>query len=169
MDYAELITEAANLSGIPEFVSRAAMFTQQAEADLGRILSTRQMETAATLTTDADGIAPLPADFLRLRDIVDNGSIVIQGSNAWTTTKDGTVDIYYFAALPSIVTAGTNWLLETDPVLYLQAVLLQAYTYHADQRAAAIAPIIEARVRSLVRADKLAKFSGQRLDLTGAI
>ena len=169
MDYAELIAEAANLSGIPEFVSRAAMFTRQAETDLGRALATRDMETAATLTTDADGIAPLPADFMRLRDIVDNGSIVIQGSDAWTTTKDGTVEIYYFAALPSIVTAGTNWLLAADPVLYLQAVLLQAYLYHADQRAAAVAPIVDARVKALSRADKLTKFSGQRLDLTGVI
>lgn len=169
MDYAELVAEAANLSAIPEFVSRAAMFVQQAEADLNKVLATRQMEKTATLTTDADGIAPLPADFLRLRNIKENGNIAVQGSEAWTEVKDGTVDVYYIGALPSIVTNGTNWLLEADPVLYLQAVLLQAYSYHADQRFAAVAPVLQARIAGLIRADKIAKHSGQRIDLTGVM
>lgn len=169
MDYPELIAEAANLSGIPEFVSRAAMFTEQAESDLNRILATRQMEKTATLTTDADGIAPLPADFLRLRNIKENGNIAVQGDEAWTEVKDGTVDVYYIGALPSIVSNGTNWLLQSDPSLYLQAVLLQAYTYHADQRVASVAPVLQARVASLIRADKITKHSGQRIDLTGVM
>lgn len=169
MDYAEFIAEAANLSGIPEFVSRAAMFTRQAEADLNKVLATRQMEKTATLTTDADGIAPLPADFLRLRNIKENGNIAVQGGDAWTEVKSGTVDIYYIGALPSLVANGTNWLLEADPALYLQAVLMQAYAYHADQRLAAVAPVLQARIAGLIRADKIAKHSGQRIDLTGVM
>ena len=65
MDYAELVIEAALRAGTPEVPARAAHFVTQAERDLEKVMRVRQMEATATLTADADGKAPLPADFSR--------------------------------------------------------------------------------------------------------
>lgn len=167
MKYYDLVIEASNLSGLPEFMSRANLFTLQAERDLEKALLVRQAEKTATLTTDADGVAPLPSDFLRLRNIQENGNVVIQGTDAWTETKSGSVPIYYYGKLSSLVTNGTNWLLAAEPLLYLQAVLVQAYSYHGDQRLALVAPMVEARINAIKREDKLARFGAERIDITG--
>lgn len=167
MDYAELVVEVSLRCGMPEIPARAAHFVTQAERDLEKVLRLRQMETFATLATDADGKATIPGDFLCLRDLEDNGSIVVQGEEFWTAVKDGEVTVYYYASLPSVAAYTTNWLLEAEPEIYIQAVLLQIYSAAGDQRAQATGAILAERIAGLKRADKLAKYSGQRIDIRG--
>ena len=167
MDYAELIVEVALRCGLPEIPARAAHFVTQAERDLQKVLRVRQMEAEATVTTDADGKAAIPADYLALRDIIDNGSIAVVGDEFWTETVEGDVTVQYYAALPSVVTNMTNWLLDEEPEIYINAVLLQIYTAAGDPRAQPTAAILAERVAGLKRADKLARYSGQRIDIRG--
>lgn len=48
---------------------------------------------------------------------------------------DYSIDLIYYARLPSVITSSTNWLLTNHPNIYLFACLIEAYYYsqHPDQ------------------------------------
>ena len=167
MNYSDLVVECAMRCGVPEFPARAGHYVQQAERDLEKVLSVGQMEAVADLSTDGDGIAPLPADFSRLRAVHGNGSLAISGADAWTGVPSGTVRIYYYARLPGLEANGTNWLLDTDPEIYIQAVLAQVYASRLDERAAPTVQTLQSRIDALRRADKISRFGGQIIDISG--
>lgn len=165
MNFTELVLEAALRSGIPEFPARADHFVRQAERDLEKALRVGQMEVTASLTADAHGIAPLPADFLAVSDSC--GLAVFSISNGQLrTTPNAAFDLVYYAKLPSVVTNGTNWLLDLEPEIYINAVLLQAFAAQADDRAAAIASLLNERIRALKREDAIARYGARRIDTT---
>lgn len=165
MDYAELVIEAALRAGTPEVPARAAHFVTQAERDLEKVMRVRQMEATATLTADADGKAPLPADFLAFRT---------DGKTSWPVsgndilTRPGAVfDLSYYAKLPSVVTSGTNWLLDLEPEIYLLAVLVQIYAAAGDERLLATGQVLAERVRAFIREDRIARYGAQKINIAG--
>lgn len=167
MNYADLVIECALRCGVPEFPARAGYYVAQAERDLEKVLAVAAMEAVADLVTDADGVATLPADFSRVRLVQDNGTLAISGAEALTGVPSGTVRIYYYARLPGLEANGTNWLLDQDPEVYAQAVLAQVYTAIGDERAAGTVQVLQGRIAALQRADKLSRFGGQAINISG--
>lgn len=74
-----------------------------------------------------------------------------------------------YEELPSLVDYGTNWLLDREPEIYINAVLVQAYSAGPDQRLEAVAAVLSRRVAAYRRANKLAKWSGQTIDISGQV
>lgn len=155
-DYSELVVEATSRMGDGSLIKRADMITGFAEADLSRELRVGDMETVAALTTDANGEVALPADFEQVRNISD-GSRELQGvhlkdltnayvsSDGWavrgntlvTSCPEQSITLTYYASLPSLVENGTNWLLQSDPEVYIIAFIKHAYLAKMEADAAA--------------------------------
>lgn len=165
MEYSQIVIEAALRSGAPEVPARAPHFVRQAERDLEKVMRVRQMEAEATVTAGPDGRAPLPTDFIALRSD-GRGSHAVSGG-ALLIAPDETLDITYYARLPPLETADTNWLSESEPEIYINAVLVQIYSAIGDARLAAAVSILAERVRALIRDDKIARFNGQKIDISG--
>lgn len=161
MDYPELVLEAALRSGIPEFPARAEHFVRQAERDLEKALRVGQMEATASLTANSDGEAPLPVDYLA----AISPCLVISGGNI-ITAPDQAFDLNYYAKLPSVITNSTNWLLELEPEIYINAVLLQAFAAQADDRTGPIGQILNERLRAFKREDAIARYGARTIDTT---
>ena len=56
----------------------------------------------------------------------------IEGDNVLFAPTPGSayeVDVVYYARFPSLITAGTNWLMTNHPNIYLFAVLVELYHY----------------------------------------
>ena len=117
-------------------------FIQAAEARIFRMLRVKEMEEAATITTDADGIAAIPSAFLSFKVVYDADRLVVPhvAPEAYILTEtDGTkvytilggdfrlapagveslTGIYYSAPAGITSSNTTNWLLTAYPDLYL--------------------------------------------------
>jgi len=156
MDYTELLVEARERSGIPGMIDRGPYYVRNAERMLEKALKVGAMEKCVTLITDDQGNADLPDDFLELRRDED---AKVNGATLETNVPLGTLDIRYYAKLPSVETYGTNWLLDAEPELYMQAVLYQVYASNGrPQEAAAALQIAQAMAEAVTNADIRARF-----------
>lgn len=165
MDYSELLVEVRNRSGLPFVIESGTRITQAAERYLEKRVRTMEMETTATLATDEDGIAPLPADWLQA---VGADEVKVAGREVYTDTANGTVEIRYYAKLPPVETNTTNWLLTAEPEIYVQALLMQAHVVAADaERVAAHRGVLEVLLADLSQADIVAKFANRRIEIEG--
>lgn len=155
-DYQELIAEVVERTGDANIPMRAAMYTGMAEAALSKRLRVADAEATADITTDADGIAPLPVDYAQLRTINAGTDRLaayplseIQRNTAWgyaiqgrdlvTSFPDTDITLSYYAKLPSLETYGTNWLLDSEPEIYLYAVMRQVFLAKLDAEKAQLA------------------------------
>ena len=155
-DYPELIAEVIARTGLEGVPERAAMYVGMAEKLLQKSLRVPGMEGEATITTDANGVAALPSDFLGMRyvsvagkklpklafGVVDRASrtgYAIQGGNLKSTKKGADHECAYYKTLPSLVTNNTSWLLDEEPEMYVQAVLFQVQSGAGDLEKAKIA------------------------------
>ena len=144
MDYAELIAEVTERSGMTSVANRASQYVGMAERALSRALRVSEMETETTLTTDSNGDVSLPGDFQEMRSIRAQDRIldprplsrILSGHSVGYAVQGGTLKSYYadtghevvyYAALPGLDVNDTNWLLDSDPEIYIQAVLLQVW------------------------------------------
>lgn len=158
-DFATLVAAVKDRADRTDMAdAQAEGFIQQAESRLNRILRTWQMEEVATLTTDADGLAALPADFLSARAVYDSEKQIVPFANVeWvvTTVQDApksyalveggfrlappaieTLTLLYYEKIPALTSANTtNWLLTRHPDLYLYGALL-AFADWRDEDAA---------------------------------
>lgn len=184
MDYPELIAEVTDRTGHADVATRAAMFVNMAEARLNTMFRTQ--DATATITADSGGIVALPADYARPRlvtvagreifpqpldAILDNTQrgYAISGAQMLTTFPSQAVTIRYYTRLPSLVTNGTNWLIELDPEIYIYAVMAQVFAFKLEADKAALA---QGQLMQLVdqrKADDFVrKFGGQGMDNPGA-
>lgn len=152
-DYLDLrlaVSEHVGNRNISDVMKR---LTQQAESNLNRQLRMRQQITGATLTFTS-GAATLPTDFLEMISVygiadepMRSGSIsgtkayganyhryAINGTQILIEGLTGDRDILYFATIPTITSspAGTNWLLERYPDVYLYTTALEAAKFLRD-------------------------------------
>ncbi len=183
-DYSELVVEAASRSGHGDIVDRAKAIVGMAEAYLSRHLRVADMETSATLTTNANGTAALPSDYQDAR-LVRYGTATYQrvpygemqagrigfavvGDNLHCSAKSANIALDYYASIPGLAANSTNWLLIADPVLYLQAVLFQVHTlkYEFD-KAQAIASYRDSLLSDLQETDNIRRFRGTRIYANG--
>ncbi len=166
MDYTELLVEVRERTGLANVIDRGSRIVANAERYLEKRLKTREMETTVTLATDEDGLATLPVDFLQL---ITNEWAIIGGNTVLTATQDGSVDISYYAKLPSTEAFDTNWLLTAEDELYVQAVMMQAYLVNAmPAEALATKEVVDALIADVMRADFAAKYMNRGIDNGGA-
>jgi hypothetical protein len=184
-DYAELIAEVAERSGVSGVANRADMFTGLAESWLNRHLKTSEMEATATITTDASGEADLPSDFQRSRRVrvgtvnmakvpfssitTDSGKVyAIQGAKIVTGSPSTDVVIDYYEKIPSLTANSTNWLLDLDGGVYLNAILYQVYDSKNDERAQGAMNAARGLVDEINHDDAARRHAGTIIKIGGA-
>jgi hypothetical protein len=158
VDYVDLIVRATDESGIAGVPVHADRFVRLAEVSLNQKLRVGDMEATTVLTTDSNGDATLPTDFLIERDLYIDAQnqpmckVTAQDFNSRNTyarhiyyitgntlkTSDSETDITldYYQSLPGLEANDTNWLLQKDPELYLAAVLVQIYQWQSRRTSA---------------------------------
>ena len=161
---------------IPGFV---ALF----EARAGRKLRTRCQETSFAGTI-ASSVIALPAGFLAVKtlwaDGGDNAALKAQGLEIVAATSTGgrptlyavggssvrfngvgAVSGIYYAAVPSLVLTGTNWLSVQSYDAYLFGVLAEASMYQMDeQRAGVYLARADGVLQDVINTDSRDRFSG---------
>lgn len=137
----------------------------RAEAVFNRQLRTPQMETRDTLAVTGE-ITDLPADFLELRAIYQEGSpdrvmhsmspgglrslyygqtgtpvayAIVRQTLVVAPVGDATLKIVYYARIPALTSdAPTNWLMTEHPDLYLHQVLAILFNKISDSERATL-------------------------------
>jgi hypothetical protein len=144
-DVSELVIEAARISGQPTLPNYAPMLVGMVERYLNTHLRTDDMVASASLTTDADGAATLPTDYLEAITLtygtdkkpsrrltretwetgvtghyITSGTVVSsEASSAHTLT--------YYQSIPGLWANSTNWLLTGFPEVYLRGLVFEAF------------------------------------------
>lgn len=170
-DYASLVSTVGSYherSTSTDFMAQVDTFIGLAESNFNRRLKSREMVTTTTLTTDADGYATLPADFIRARGFhtingnlsqtlsviaqpaiadlfpIDTGGIatyvsISNGQIRIQTTAQSDVVLEYDARFVGLSSLNaTNWIMSRHPDLYLFATLAQGSVYLKDYQEAAV-------------------------------
>jgi hypothetical protein len=176
MDLPELIAETVERTGDSGLPTRASLYLQLAEVDLKKRLRIGANETVATLTTDASGNVNLPADYSELRSLFIAGMPVrntalpsvedkltpgytIQGHQLQTTYANTPVTLHYYAAIPTLQTTGTNWLIVAEPEVYIYAMMRQVYLAKLDvEKAQACDVVLSNLIAEILRADRIKRF-----------
>lgn len=184
-DYSDLITEAVHRTGATGVSNRAGMYVGMAEAALSKKLRVADAEAEATLTTDAEGRVALPDDYIAERGVFVGKSALprksflhirqdrtrgyaIQGSVLQSSERDTEHVLAYYAGIPSLEIHNTNWLLESEPELYLYAVIFQIYTAVNDlDKAQAANGYLNILIDDLLKSDRVARFAGTRISAPG--
>lgn len=180
-DYAELITEAAHRTGVTDVASRAKMYVGMAEKALSKRLRVADTEAETTLTTNSLGRVGLPDDYIAARAVFVNKDelprksfsqirqeracgYAIQGSVLHSSERETDHDLAYYAAIPSLEANDTNWLLDAEPELYLQAVVFQIYTAVNDlEKAQTTAGYLDILIEDFLRSDRVARYAGAKI------
>ncbi len=192
-DYTDLLIGVSDYTGRDDVAHLFGRFTALAETKLNRRLRVADMDEEISLTTDANGDATLPTDYIEAREVKDsNGRILRQASiNALTRlygnrsgtptefaivgsvlmvkpTIAATFDMIYYEKIPSLETNGTNWLLTRAPDIYLYATALEVSAWARDAEGVSGArTLLDQSVSSLIVDDERARWSLGRVKLTG--
>ena len=142
-DYAELISEAQRISGITDLANRAGMIVGFAERFLNQNLRLQRQETRYSFITDDKGVAPMPINVVAIREVYRDDEVlpkaaprgINEGGRGWavqenqiiTSEVDAPLVMRCYASIPSLEKNDTNFLLQDDPEIYLNAVLHKAY------------------------------------------
>jgi hypothetical protein len=151
-------------------------------------LRTAAMETAGTLTLDANGEATLPTDYLEWRFAISTTSSAVaaiepmtpgQITDRYSTTAGGipgdftitgskvrvrptasSISFVYYAKIPALTDAATtNWLITAAPNVYLYGSVLQAAIFQDDAtRIGQFTPLFVSAVGGLNSSDKGARW-----------
>ena len=185
-DYSELIAEASHRTGVTDVASRTKMYVGMAENALSKRLRVAEMEADAVLTTDATGTVDLPSEYVMARAVfVGKAELVrktlsqikqdracgyvIQGGKFVSSETETEHSLAYYAAIPSLEVNNTNWLLDQEPELYLQAVMFQIYTAANDlEKAQATAAYLNALLQGVTSNDHAARYAGMKIATPGA-
>lgn len=183
-DYAELVTEVAERTGIP-IASRAAQYVGMAERYLNQQLRVGDMEATASVTTDSSGEVALPTDYLSMRQVrvsdyqlrqaslagILNGSkngYAVRGTTFVSSEKGTAHTLYYYQELPGLAENSTNWLLSQDPEIYVDAVSAQAYKAKFDaEKYQALMAVLFRSIRRINRQDASARHGRMRMSAGG--
>ena len=186
-DYPELIAEICARSGVSDVANRAGMLVGMAERMLSKRLRLAGLETGVEATTGEDGLAYLPGDYQEMRsvhvgarslerlplDVVSAGrreGYAVQGKKLRSTQASTPHRLVYYAGVPSLEVNNTNWLLDEEPELYLQAVLLQVYLAENDlEKVEATAGYLTSLIEAANRADHMKRLAGTRINFGGSV
>lgn len=181
----------------PDMAGACGAIIDLCHADLNKVLRTRRQLTDVTLVLDANGQADLPDDYQQFRQVASLSNPIrvlkfvvpdyrdyehpftasglasdfsIDG-NQITVRPNSTNDIRltYWAKIPALVNDDdTNWLLQSDPGIYLYGSLKHAGIYMGDdQRTATVGAMFNGLLDALVREDNNAMYSSGRMRIRG--
>lgn len=177
-DYISLIEEVTHRAGIESIPERAATYVLMAEQYLSKHVRLSKMESNVALVSDANGEITLPGDFVEMRMVVVNScelqrigldvklnntrmGYAVIANKLISTFKEAEHDLLYYAAIPSIQTNNTSWLLNDEPELYIQAILFQVYTGNNEiERAQATLGYLKQMIDAVNQSDYLKIYSG---------
>lgn len=183
-DWSELMLEASKRVADPTILQRAGMITGFAEGELNKKLRTAEMEASATLTLDSAGEADLPTGYVTMRTarqgtyrlpewpLVDiregvNGYAIVGGKIIGCAGVE--IEIDYYTEIPGLEANGTNWLLASDPEIYLFAVIKHALLAAMDmETAGGAAGYLERLLAEKSGQDADARFGETRMTIAGA-
>lgn len=191
-DYLDLRMAVAEMVGRNDISDVMPRMVKLAESYLNRELRIRDMETPAVLTF-ANGVAPLPADYLEMKYVFGGDGTPMQGTtarvvaydrnaqNGYSIENDG-VHIYslngvtrnciYYASLPTLTASPTtsNWLLQDAENLYLYAVSYEVAKWMKDvDLASKLAGLRDLEMVELKRMDNKARFGNAVIRPVGAL
>lgn len=191
-NYADLVVTAGAYANRNDAVAMMPMFLGLAEGKLNRSLRTKQMETTGSLTL-ANGTASLPADFLELRDarLPNRGALrqisyadlaglsrggepigfsVVGNEFRSGPGWSGPLSIVYYAKIPPLTQSSpTNWLLQSDPNVYLYALVEEISIWARDADAAGAARSLkDEAVMGLMSIDERTRFNMGSIVIGGA-
>lgn len=191
-NYSDLQAATADWLNRSDLTSIIPDFITNAEARLNARIRTRDMETSASVTFDANGEYTLPADYLEWRSITINSTpsarpeftepdsaefmykfrpnspsqyFAILGTKVkLQPSYSGTGTFVYYGKIPSLsVGSPTNWLLTKAPDVYLYAVLVEGAFYLKDEAAAlGYSQKLEAALENLQSIDRVAHLRRQQ-------
>lgn len=158
MNYVTLQSTIADWSHRTDLTAQIPSFIELAEERINRALRVRQMETVLAATAITSNIITPAADIVDVKLLWPSGypnseikpqslSLVLAGDMystatlyAWQGTSlrfngSGDVEGVLYSKVPSIATAGTTWLGDDAPSLYLYGALVQASIFTKDDPA----------------------------------
>lgn len=188
--YQELLDALADWSNRDDLGPRLASFVALCESKLNRTLRVARMESVATLAVPAGAAqVALPDDCLELRSVRLAQPVDLplrQGSIEWppaaaalpsafaviggalrllpAAAQAASLQLVYYAALPPLEIAGSNWLLTRHPDVYLYGALSEAQGYVLDEaRLVLWQSLYEAALDQVGAEDRHARWSGSSL------
>lgn len=192
-DYASLLSDAADYSGVNDVAHVFPRLVQLAEAKFNRVLRVAEMETSGTITL-VDGNGDLPADFLEARLVsapdgrglsawslseldrrygsyggIPAGYSIVSNVMRVRPTSTGTIRIDYYGRIPSLTVSNpTNWLLQKAPDAYLYALVEEIATWKKDaEMVQAGRSLKELALRGLNLQDERARWGNSQVVIGG--
>lgn len=185
-DYSELVIEVASRTGRGDLPQRAAMLTGMLETHLNKRLRTTDQEASSSVTTDASGDATLPSGFLEIKGVYYDDvrvprltfSPVEVDFTGWGWYSEGStlksnllgqaLEIRYYAAIPSLASNGTNWLLTAEPEIYLIGLTWQTHMFEGELEKAMVArSYLDQLIGEFMTADLTKRRRGTTLNMGG--
>lgn len=192
-DYASLLSDAADYSGVNDVAHVFPRLVQLAEAKFNRVLRVAEMETSGTITL-VDGNGDLPADFLEARLVsapdgrglsawslseldrrygsyggIPAGYSIVSNVMRVRPTSTGTIRIDYYGRIPSLTVSNpTNWLLQKAPDAYLYALVEEIAIWKKDaEMVQAGRSLKELALRGLNLQDERARWGNAQVVIGG--
>lgn len=191
MDYPELIAEVTDRTGDSTVATRAALYLRLAEAEINKVLRIGGSEVFAELTTDSDGEVLLPDDFSAMRlvvlggrevDAVDFPSVTlpsygvrqlgyaVRGNSLVTSWPNTDLTLHYYAKVVPLDLTGTNWLIESDPEIYLYAMMKQVFMARLEtEKAGAAQAVFDELIGQKKREDAIIRFGRKPFRAVGNV
>lgn len=149
---------------IPDFIALAEGYLATENR-----LRIREAEATVTLTSDAEGVCDLPADFAAMRDVYpESETSLVEGIQISGTAiqldpvADGENIVLVYYRRPTALSDSntTNWLLALSPGVYLYATLIQSAPYLGnDDRIQTWGNLLEQALDQLRASDRVARYS----------
>ena len=142
MTYVDLVIEVLDRLGMSNKLDNVDRLMGRAEAFLDKKLELGGSEKEVTLTP-VSGVVTLPTDFSKVRQVMrgtkhisaeplyrinaqaSEGYAIKVGTMVLYPASDTDVDLHYYAKLPGLVANSTNWLLDSEPEIYIHALSFQ--------------------------------------------
>lgn len=186
MDYPELIAELVDRTGESAVPLRAKLFLTMAEAAINKSLRFAENLVDDTLTTDSIGEIELPDDYLAMKSLLSGQwaleqvdvdtlpcrtyAYAVHGGKIVTRLSDSDLTIRYYAALPPLDDTGTNWLIESDPEIYLYAMMQQVFMFKLDaEKARAARAVFDELIGAKKQSDMMARLAKKPYRVLGGV
>lgn len=194
-DFSELVLAVGEHLNNANLVDVMPRFVAMAESKLNRVLRLRDQEVVEVLTPDLNGMVALPDGFLEAKSVATTGTppiilramgadnaarqyiggnpvgyLIQGGSMIIAPPSQRDIRLAYYAEIPPLEAAQSNWLLAKHPDLYLYAVAYEACVYLADPaRSSLVGDLVGGAIRAAQRADQLSRVSQSRLRFARAV
>ena len=179
-DYESLKASIAGWLARADLTSAIPDFIALGESWINRELRVRQMLKTVTGDVDVDGRFLLPADYLEMVGVsgyrhgqmepLDNRYFIVDADSVRLSGTTGAYAFSYWARIPALSDAAPqNWLILSEPGIYLYSALVEATPYiQDDARSAAWAAKLGKLTGSLNAKDWGARFGTARARVSNA-